>query len=152
MLRVAAGEGEDRGNDHHTCQNSDGRIEELNLTGGIFNADILFHVGAEGDQNTHGDGQGIEHLAHGGHHCHPGEVLQVRNQQVSDTGHGAGARDGVHTDHDCQDKQDRHHELGDSLNAVFHTHVDDGKSESQENEEPELRGDSVRDEFREKSI
>ena len=44
VLRVAAGEGEDRGNDHHARQNSDRRIEELDLAGGVFNTYIFLHV------------------------------------------------------------------------------------------------------------
>ena len=44
VLRVAAGESEDRGDDHHARQNSDRRIEELDLAGGVFNTDIFLHV------------------------------------------------------------------------------------------------------------
>ena len=74
------------------------------------------------------------------------------DQQVGDALHGAGARDGVHTDHDSKNEKDRHHDLGDPLNAVFHTHIDDSESESKEDAEPEFRGAAVRDEISEKCV
>ena len=74
------------------------------------------------------------------------------DQQVGDAIHSAGARDGVHTDHDSKNEKDRHHDLGDPLNAVFHTHIDDSEGESQEDAEPELCGATVCDEISEKSI
>ena len=61
--------------DHQTCHDGDSGIENLYILGGAFNGHILLHVGAEGDQDTHGNGQRVEHLAHGGNNCHPGKVL-----------------------------------------------------------------------------
>ena len=37
----------------------------------IFNGNILFHIGTKGDQNTHGNGQRIEHLSHSRYNRHP---------------------------------------------------------------------------------
>ena len=70
-IRVTAGEGEDGRDDHETGHDRDRGIEDLNILGGIFDRSIFFHVGTEGDKNSHGDGQGVEHLSHSGYHRHP---------------------------------------------------------------------------------
>ena len=70
-IRVTAGEGEDGRDDHETGHDRDRGIEDLNILGGIFDRSIFFHVGTEGDKDSHGDGQGVEHLTHSGYHRHP---------------------------------------------------------------------------------
>ena len=70
-IRVTAGEGEDGRDDHETGHDRDRGIEDLNILGGIFDRSIFFHVGTEGDKDSHGDGQGVEHLSHSGYHRHP---------------------------------------------------------------------------------
>ena len=52
--------------------------------GGFFNRNILLHIRAEGDQDSHGNGQGVEHLPHGGDDGHPGEILKIRHQEIFD--------------------------------------------------------------------
>ena len=76
---IAAGEGEHRGDDHQARHDGDGRVEDLDIAGGAFDRDVLFHVGTERDENAHGDGQGIKHLPHGGDDRHPGEVVNQVN-------------------------------------------------------------------------
>ena len=83
-IRVAAGEGEHRRNDHQARHDGDGRVEQFHILGGFLNGDILFHIGAKSDQNAHGDGQRIEHLAHGCDHRHPRKICHIRHQKISD--------------------------------------------------------------------
>ena len=81
-VRVAAGEGEDRRNDHQARHDGDGRVEDLHVLGGLLDGDVLLHVGAEGDEDAHGDGEGVEHLPHGGHDGHPREVGEVGHEEI----------------------------------------------------------------------
>jgi len=110
LRRVIAGERENGGNDHHTCQDRDQGVKEFDLPGGIFDADLFFHIGAECDEDTHRDGQRVEHLPHGGDDGHPREVLDMRHQKIDDALHRARTRDRIYADHDREDQQDRHHD------------------------------------------
>ena len=88
------------------------------ITGGLLDRDILLHIGAEGDQNAHGDGQRVEHLPHGGDHGHPGEVFGVGHQKILHTRQCTGTGDRVARNDQRQHHQHRHHHLGDALYAV----------------------------------
>ena len=70
-IRISAGEGKDGRNDHETCHDCNCGVENFDVPGGILNRGLLFHVGTEGDQNTHRDREGVEHLSHGGNNGHP---------------------------------------------------------------------------------
>ena len=145
-IGVPAGEGEHGGNDHKARHDGDGRVKDLHVPGGILNGDLLFHIGAEGDEDAHGDGQGVEHLAHGGHHRHPGEILQVGHQEVFDPLQGAGAGHGVHADDQGQHHQNGHHEPGHPLDAVFNARKNNSQGHGREDQETDLRGQAVGDE------
>ena len=49
----------------------------------------------------------------------------MRDQHVGDACHRAGAGDRVGAYDERQHQQDRHHELGNSLNAVLNAHIND---------------------------
>ena len=56
-VRVAAGEGKHRRDNHQTGHNRNRGVKNFDVLGGFLNRDILFHIRAEGDQNAHRDGQ-----------------------------------------------------------------------------------------------
>ena len=76
----------------------------------------------------------------------------MRDQHVGDARHRAGTGDRVGAYDDCQYQKDRHHELGNTLNAVFHAHIDDHKVEGYEDAEPEFSGSAVCDEIRKEGV
>lgn len=66
-----------RGDDHESCKECNAHIKKLDLVSGGFQRDVLFHVRAVGDHNSHRQRHGIEQLPHGGNHRHDGEVGKI---------------------------------------------------------------------------
>ena len=116
------------------------------MFGGFLDRDVLFHVRTERDQNAHGDGQRVEHLAHGRDHGHPGEVVRVGHQEVGHARQRAGPRDRVDRDNDRQHHQHRHHDPGDALDAVAYARKDDAQREERKQQKANLRRGPVRNE------
>ena len=144
-VRVAAGEGEHRRDDHQTCHDGNGGIEHLHILGGLLDGDVLLHIGAKGDQNAHGDGQRIEHLPHGGDYSHPRKVFGVGHQKVLYTRQCAGTGDRVARNDQRQHHQHRHHHLGNPLHAVAHTGKDNAQREQAEQQKGQLGLQAVGD-------
>ena len=138
-VRVAAGEGEDRRNDHQARHDGDGGIKDLHVFGGLLDGDVLLHIGAEGDEDAHSDGEGVEHLPHCGHDGHPREVGDVGHEKVFHTLQRARACDGVACDDDGEHHEDGHHHLGHPLHAVAHARKDDGEGKDGKDGEADLR-------------
>ena len=126
-IRVTAGEGEHCRNDHQTCHDGNGRIEDLHVLGGFLNGNVLFHVGTKGHENAHGNGQRVEHLPHGGDDGHPGKIGHVGHQEVLDACQCTRTGDRVNGNDHRQDHQNRHHQLG----HPFHTIAYPGKNDDQ---------------------
>ena len=70
-IGISAGEGKDGRNDHQACHDRNGSVKDFDVACGILDRGVFFHVGAKGDQNTHRDREGVEHLSHGGNNGHP---------------------------------------------------------------------------------
>ena len=151
-VRVAAGEGEHRRDDHQARHDRNGRVEHFHILGGLLNGDVLLHIGAEGDQDAHGDGQRVEHLAHGGDHGHPGKVCHIGHQKVLDAFQRTGAGDRVHRNDHRQHHQNGHHHLGDALHAVAHARKDDGQRSAREDDEAHLSRQAAGDETGEVAV
>ena len=109
---LCSGEGEYSRDDHKTGKDCDCSIEYFDLIGRLFNGDFLLHIRTEGDQNTHCDRQGIEHLPHRRNYCHPGEVCEVRNQHILHTCHCTRAGHGIDGNDKGEHNQYRHHDAG----------------------------------------
>ena len=118
------------------------------MTGGFFDRKVRLHIGTEGNQDSHGNGEGIEHLSHGGNHRHPGEVLDIGNQEVFYPGKGSLSGDGVNGKQDGQNHQNRDHKGGNLFDSIFHTHKDNPNHQKGENQEPKLRLYPISDKFR----
>lgn len=71
----------------------------------------LFHIGAERDEDSHRNRQGVEHLPHRGDDGHPGEVFEVWNQEIFHACHRARSCHGVDRDDHGEDHEDRHHKF-----------------------------------------
>ena len=52
-LRISPGKSEDSRDDHQTGQHGDAGIKYFNLDRGFLDRDFFFHIGTEGDQDTH---------------------------------------------------------------------------------------------------
>ena len=52
-LRISPGKSEDSRDDHKTGQHGDAGIKDFDLDRGFLDRDFLFHIGTEGDQDTH---------------------------------------------------------------------------------------------------
>ena len=148
---IAAREGEDRRNDHQARHDGNGRVEDLHVLGGLLDGDILLHVGAEGDEDAHCDGEGVEHLPHGGDDGHPGEVGEIRHEEILHALQRTRAGDGVARDDDGQHHENGHHHLGDPLHAVAHACKDDGEGEDGKDDKAYLRRSAAGNEGRESS-
>ena len=94
---ITTGESENCRDNHKTCHNGNGSIKNFYILCGVFNRSLFFHIRTKGDQNTHGNGQGIEHLSHGGHYSHPGKICHIRYQKIFHTGHGARSGDRINS-------------------------------------------------------
>ena len=110
-IRIAAGECEDRRDDHQTCHHRNRSIKDFHVSCGIFDGSIFSHIRTKGYQDTHGDGQGIEHLSHGCHYRHPGEVFHIRYEEIFHTFDGSRSCDRINRDDHGQNDQNRHHDL-----------------------------------------
>ena len=74
------------------------------------------------------------------------------DQHVGDARHRARTRDRICAYDERQHQEDRHHELGNPLNAVLYAHIDDHKVEVYEDAEPEFSGSAVCDEIRKEGV
>ena len=110
-IRVAAGEGKDGRNDHESGHDRDRSVKDLNIFRRILDRGVLFHIGAERDEDSHRDRQGVEHLPHRGDDGHPGEVFEGWNQEIFHACHRARSCHGVDRDDHGEDHEDRHHKF-----------------------------------------
>ena len=117
------------------------------MIGGFFNINILLHVGAVCEQNSHGDRERVEHLFHRGDHGHPGEVREIRDKDVFYPCHGAGAGHGVDRDDQRQHHEDWHHNLGSPFNAALHSHDDEKGGHARKEQETHLAAGGTGDEI-----
>ena len=81
---VTAGECKDCRNNHQTSQQSNTRVEQLNLSDRLLNVLAIRHIGAVGDHDAHGQRHGVEHLTHSTEQGIRGHVGQVRREIVLD--------------------------------------------------------------------
>ena len=151
-IGVAAGEREDRRNDHQARHDGNGRVKNFDVLGGLLNRDVLFHIGAERDQNAHGDGQGIEHLPHGRDDGHPGEMGDIGHEEILHTRQRPGPGDGVSRNDDGKHHQNGHHDFGDPFHAVADARKDDRQREDGEDDKADLRRSTIGDERREIAV
>ena len=151
-LRVSAGKGEYGGNDHQRSHKGNARVKDLDLLRGVLHRDIILHIGTEGDQDAHGDGQGEEHLLHGRDHSHPGKIGEVGDQQIFDALHGPRSCAGINRNNHGQNDQDRHHEFGYPLNSVADAQINDDHDRAGKDQEKELCLQAVADEIRKVSV
>ena len=136
------------------------RIKEFDVVDGLVQVRVVLGVGAVGDHDAHGYGDGIEQLAHGIHQDRQelaeGKALQVRNgvdqealpARAGDARGRVGAAQGQGVDghDDDEHEEDRHQDFGIAFNALFDTVVDDEARSQDEEEEPEDRFPLARDE------
>ena len=59
-----ADEHDDRGHDHESGQEGHACVHQTDGVGGLLDVHVLPHVGSVCDHDTHGEGQGVEQLAH----------------------------------------------------------------------------------------
>ena len=109
------------------------------MAGGFFNRQVRLHIGTEGNQDSHGNGERIEHLSHGGNHRHPGEVLDIGNQEILYSRHSSLSGHGIDRKQNCQNHQNRHHKGGYLFDSIFHSHKDNPKHQQGKNQKPKLR-------------
>ena len=152
VFHGAAREGKHGGNDHKARQHSHAGVENFHLCGAFFNIHILVHIRAVGVQNAHGDGQRVEHLAHGGHHGHNREILKTGHQKILNACQCTGAGDRVDHHKGGQQKQQGHHHLRNALYAVFHACQDHKEHQRREHQKPHLGTGIAADKAAEEAI
>ena len=94
----------------------------------------------------------VQDLTSGGHDGHPGEVGEIRHEEILHALQRTRAGDGVARDDDGQHHEDGHHHLGDPLHAVAHACKDDGKGKDGKDDKAYLRRSAAGNEGREVAV
>lgn len=125
------------GQDHHTGQDGEDGVEQGHDDGVLLQALLLVQVGAEGDVDAHGHGQGEEdlprrRLQHVKEAAGAGEEAHVRLEHELVALQRTGLHGYKNDDADEDDAQRRHDGLAELLDAPLHAAHDDGHGADQE--------------------
>ena len=126
--------GEDGGEDDETGEDGDGGVDAHDVGSGLHQWHIGLEVAGVGGEAADGDGKREERLPEGGEDHRGIYLREVGFQQElhADGSTGHGQRTYGQQNH--QNQQQGHHDLGETLDAVLHTTLDDDVGEEQEGE------------------
>ena len=135
--RVSAGKREYGGNDHQKNEKRDPGVEDLDLPYGAFQVGGFFHIGSVGDHDPHGKGHGIKQLSHGGEQSLDRKVGHVRQDVIFYAVNGSVDGQDIEGDAYDQDDQQRHHDLADLLDPLFHAADHDRRGDRGKDQKPD---------------
>ena len=94
---------------------------------------ILSDIAAENRHRAHADGEREESLVHRADDNRAGDLRKIRHQIERQALFRARKREAVNGQHDHQHKQQRHHDLGDALQAALQMEAEDAEGEHHRN-------------------